>query len=701
MDQLKHRNEAWLQASSIEQDVEKLFFDITFKHIKDMLFVMKVERGLVFRYLFANESGLQRTELTLEDMGSLLQEALPEEKANELQQQYEKVCREKRPVQYRDLNVYADWTFYGETILTPVFNEQGEVYTVVAVTRDVTETVLREDALAENEERYRSMFDHNLDAILSLDKDGVIIQANPNAHALLEQCKNALVGKSIDELMNAQDYVTFSRHFEQTLHGTATENFDCRFHHPSNKEINCQYKIVPIIVKKETIGAYLIFRDVEPQMDQIRKIRHMAYHDQLTGLYNRKKLLIDMDRTLTEDAIRTQRFAILTIDLDRFKYFNDTFGHSAGDLLLQTVADRLRSVVSEEAVVYRQGGDEFILFMFNADKDQTTRTADRILDAFQEPFVLVGQETYVTPSMGISLYPEDGDDAEMLLMRADAALHRVKQKGRGHYQFYKLNMSYPMANVVSMESHLRKALVRGEFEIHYQPQVNLLDGKISSFEALLRWRSRELGNVSPGDFIMLAEETGLILPIGDWVFEEVCRQLAEWKRSGFEPVRVAVNLSPKQFQQHDLPQRIERKLTKYNIDPGRLEIEITEGAMQDTEETIQILHRLKSIGLTISVDDFGKGYSSLNYLKQFPLDILKIDQSFVREILTDKKNAAITTTIIHLAQALGLEVIAEGVELVQQVDFLQQANCQKAQGFYFSRPLHADEIQEQFLLYAT
>jgi EAL domain-containing protein (putative c-di-GMP-specific phosphodiesterase class I) len=296
------------------------------------------------------------------------------------------------------------------------------------------------------------------------------------------------------------------------------------------------------------------------------------------------------------------------------------------------------------------------------------------------------------------MYPNDGKDAEMLIKNADEALYRVKERGKAHYQFYRSDMHTSFTNVVTLETHLRKAIDKNELVLYFQPQTEISSGKVKSFEALLRWNSAELGLISPGQFIPLAEDTGLIVPIGHWVIEKACEQIHLWNRKGYQDIRVAINISPKQFQQPNLVNVISTFVKKYGISASSLEIEITEGTMQDTKETIPILNKLKELGITIAVDDFGTGYSSLNYLKQFPLDVLKIDQSFIKDILENEKDAAITSTIIHLGKSLGLEVIAEGVENRCQVEFLMKADCHKIQGYYYSKPISSSEAEQKFLV---
>jgi len=426
-------------------------------------------------------------------------------------------------------------------------------------------------------------------------------------------------------------------------------------------------------------------------------IKYLEYHDQLTNAWNRKALMEHLQMDITTASSDSREFATVNLDLDRFKQFNDSLGHQAGDQMLKLITSRLMRWINPWSRLYRLSGDEFVIIMTNVDRDKTEQSAKELLALFDEPFLIEDEDYYMSPSIGISMFPHDGRDADTLLRHAYNALLLVKEKGRAQYRFYRSNMADSYSNYILIEAHLRRAIEKNEFTLHYQPQVNLKTGEIESFEALLRWNNQKFGAVTPAQFIPIAEDTGLIVPIGEWVIEEACRQIAEWRDKGHSNIRVAINISPRQFIQPNLPDIIRRTLERYDLPASSLEIEITEGAMKDTGAALNMLNRLKEMGILLSVDDFGTGYSSLNYLKTFPIDILKIDQSFVREIMQNYKDAAITKTIIHLAHSLGLEVVAEGVEEEVQVDFLTDANCQKAQGYYFSKPVNAEVIEKMIL----
>jgi diguanylate cyclase (GGDEF)-like protein/PAS domain S-box-containing protein len=676
---------------------EKMLRDIFFHQISDMVFIMKVEPGSKFRYLFANQRGLEHANINEEHMGFLLEEVLPKEVAEHLNKYYEKVLETNKTVIYTDhIQVGIDETRMFESRLTGIKDGETVAY-IVGITRDVTESIEEKRELLESRQRYRSLIDHNLDAIFSINEKGRILSANPASLKIFGYVEEELIDCSIYELVDKSGVSEIFRVMTSTLSGDPQETNDCTFINKYGVKLYVQLKTVPIVINREITGIYVMIRDTTEQWQTAEKMNYMATHDHLTGLWNRRALMDHLQTEITNSMIREQDFALIYIDLDRFKYFNDTLGHQAGDELLKQTSDRLLTLNVSHYRVYRQGGDEFVILLPLLKKKQVDRVAENIIALFHEPFNIHEQDYFITPSVGISLFPADGKDAETLIKNADSALIQVKEKGKGHYRFYRTEMNEAFPNYILMEAHLRQAIQKNEFMMHYQPQVNLINGNIKSFEALIRWNNRKFGNVPPSQFIPLAEETGLIIPIGEWVIHNVCEQLSGWRKKGFEDIRVAINISPKQFLDPKLPMVIKKALLFYNLPPSSIEIEVTEGAMEDTRSALTMLHRLKDLGVVISVDDFGTGYSSLNYLKKFPIDIIKIDQSFVKEIQVNEKDAAITKTIINLAHNLGMEVIAEGVEERDQVQFLISAQCLKAQGFYFSRPVSAEEIERNVL----
>jgi diguanylate cyclase (GGDEF)-like protein/PAS domain S-box-containing protein len=424
------------------------------------------------------------------------------------------------------------------------------------------------------------------------------------------------------------------------------------------------------------------------------ELEFQTNRDALTGLANRNLLRDRLGQAISYAHRYGHPIWVLFIDLDRFKFINDTLGHQAGDVLLKAVANRVQSSVRDTDTVARMGGDEFVLVLpERTDAGLSTGIVRRIMDAIAEPLTIEGHEFFISSSIGLSVYPTDGLTPEELIKHADVAMYRAKETGRNNFQFYTSEMNERALERLRIEGDLRNALERGEFVLYYQPQVDLRTREIVGVEALIRWQHPEFGMVPPIRFIALAEETGLIVPIGAWVIQEACRQGKEWQREGLGHLSMSVNLSARQFSQKDLVECVAAALNESGLSAEYLEIELTESlVMADVENAIGILRELKSIGVKLSIDDFGTGYSSLSYLKRFPIDVLKIDRSFVNDITIDPDDAAIVTSIISLAHSLRLKVIAEGVETIEQLTYLRKHECDQIQGYFFSRPIPAEAL---------
>ena len=429
-----------------------------------------------------------------------------------------------------------------------------------------------------------------------------------------------------------------------------------------------------------------------------QNLAQVTNYDALTGLPNRSLFLDRLGHAISRSARSHRMVAVLLLDIDNFKAINDTLGHTHGDLLLQDIADRLRRCVLEDDTLARIGGDEFAIVLEGVSEiEEIAIIAQKIVDIFSLPFAPSGQEIYVTPSMGITIYPMDGHDSDSLLKNADAAMYSAKEYGRNHFRFYTTDMNALAIERFAMEGALRRAVEREEFALHYQPQVDIKSGRVVGVEALLRWNHPERGLVPPNEFIPLLEENNLIIPVGEWVLRTACAQCRAWLDAGLPPLRMAVNLSARQFRQDNLVEMIDSILRETGIGAKLLELELTEGLlMENTSETSTILGQLKSRGVLVAIDDFATGYSSLSYLKRFPIDRLKIDRSFVRDIITDSNDAAIAMAVISLGRSLGLSVIAEGVETAAQLEFLGVQKCDEYQGFHFSRPVPPEEIVRLF-----
>jgi len=437
-----------------------------------------------------------------------------------------------------------------------------------------------------------------------------------------------------------------------------------------------------------------IARDVTQSRRAEERIRRLAHFDELTGLPNRTMFLHTLHRAFSLAQRRGKQFALFFIDLDRFKNINDSLGHEAGDRLLQDVAHRLRHNLRESDTVARLGGDEFVVLVEDcADVRELNAIAQNILAALGRPYLLAGQEYHVTGSIGISTYPADGQDPAALLKNADIAMYLAKDRGKNNFQFYSAQQNAHSFERLALESALRHALERAEFVLHYQPKVEIGTSRIVGVEALLRWRHPEFPMVSPEQFIPLAEETGLIVPIGRWVLHTACAQMAAWQREGLPAMRIAVNLSARQFSDDGLIDDIRNALAGAGLPGTALELEITESmVMQSPERAVVTLTALRELGISVSIDDFGTGYSSLGYLKRFPIDNVKVDRSFIKDLPDDIDDAAITRAVIAMAQSLRIRVIAEGVETREQFAFLRELECDECQGYYLSRPLPADEF---------
>ncbi|HUF18677.1 MAG TPA: EAL domain-containing protein, partial [Thermoanaerobaculia bacterium] len=418
------------------------------------------------------------------------------------------------------------------------------------------------------------------------------------------------------------------------------------------------------------------------------EIEHLAYYDPLTGLPNRMLFMDRLEVALAQATRYEQKMAVMFLDIDRFKEINDSLGHTAGDSLLGMVSERVRRCVRQADTVSRFGGDEFAILIQKIEGfEDAAKVAQKVLESVKSPFMVQGREIGISTSIGISIFPEDGKDAESLLRNADTALFRAKDAGRDNYQLYEAGMNARALERLALESRLRKALAGQQLVLFYQPLVDLSTHKVVAFEALLRWNHPDLGLLSPAEFIHQAEVSGLIIPIGAWVIETACRQAKGWQQRA-PGLGVSVNLSARQFQQPDLVRQVAAALESSGLEPRLLELEITEtNAMHDAENSIRTLFELKELGVRISMDDFGTGYSSLSYLKRFPIDVLKLDQSFVRDITSSPGDGAIATAVIAMAHSLSLEVVAEGVETRGQLAFLRERLCDRIQGFYFSPPL--------------
>lgn len=663
-------------------------------HVADSIYVMKVRDDGQFTYVFANDAALASINKSAEDVLGLTILQVLGSSGDEISTFYRRSVSSMSDYRYTDEVVVNGETRSYETRLTPIHDRTDGNY-VVAVSRDITIQQQEKLELKKVKEHYSSLINHNLDPIFTLSNNGDIKAIN-NAVTTIFNYEQSGRSSKIEDFFHS---VTFGKVFDAiktTRLGQPKDLQSVTMLHQNGSHLTVHIKFVPIKLEGKVEGMYMIVRDATIETENEDQIRFLSLHDHLTGLWNKRALKEHLTSLLMAVKSNHHDNAVICLDLDRFKVLNDSLGYNIGDELLKEVAARLKTMTASKQQLYRLTADEFIFVIQDTDQDKIEQFVRKIIQNFNRSFTVRNQEYYISSCIGIALFPKDGNNVDSLINKASQALLVAKAKGKGHYRFYSKEMNDAVPNEVLMETHLRRAIELNEFTLHYQPQVNLSDGSIQSVEALLRWNNHKFGSVSPAQFIPLAEETGLILPIGKWVIDQACAQLEGWKRKGLQKTRVAINISPQQFSQENFDVIIRDALQRHNLDPSMLEIEITESAMGNMLETLSMLKKLKKIGVKISIDDFGTGYSSLNYLKKFPIDILKIDQSFVKEIQSDKRDAAITKTIIHLAHSLGMEVVAEGVEEPFQVKFLREEHCQKGQGYYFSKPVSSIEIEKHF-----
>jgi diguanylate cyclase (GGDEF)-like protein/PAS domain S-box-containing protein len=583
---------------------------------------------------------------------------------------------------------------------TVLFGDEPASLTVLS---DISELRHAQEELSASEAQYRLLAENASDVIWTTDIEGQCTYISPSVSVVLGHGPEVWIGGPMASLLTAHSAEITLQSVREVVAADARGECAPSYTWMLEQEAVCADGTTRWVESRMTLlrdhagamrGVLGVSRDITERKSAEERLNFLAYYDELTNLPNRFLFNDRLNSELAHLSRRDTRAAVIFLDLDRFKEVNDTLGHSTGDRLLREVAKRLQSCVRESDTVARMSGDEFVLLVPDLTEGRAgaEATAHRIMDAFTSPFVLEGQEIFVTPSLGITIAPDDGMTADQLMRNADMAMYRAKDMGRHTFQFFSNDLINALSERRTLEHHLRKAVEQNEFTLHYQPQVDLFDNKVFAVEALIRWVHPEFGTIPPGKFIPLAEETGLIESIGEWVLRTACAQMRAWRDEGYAELRVAVNISPRQFEQPDFTASVKRILLETGLPPQCLELEITEStAMKDPDHSLAVMQELRAHGVRIAIDDFGTGHCSFGYLKQYPVHTLKIDRSFIRDILDDKNDAEIVQAIIVLGRALGMSLVAECVETQGQAEALSAKGCVKFQGNLFSHPLPPEE----------
>jgi diguanylate cyclase (GGDEF)-like protein/PAS domain S-box-containing protein len=649
-------------------------------------FMVLSNRG---RFVYANRQAAQITNYSVDELTSMkVSDLVPFEEMDALRRKYQHTTNYSA---YETAITSKD----GHTIPVEVSTARtvwkGKTAELI-IFRDISDRRIAELALRASEERYRVLVEYQSDLVVKTDPDGNLLFVSPSLCEYIGKQEAELLGTSITDLVHIED----RQAVQEARKEMNNPPYECNYEHRIVVENNINWFAWSenAVLSGDRIEAIIaVGRNVTHKKAAEEEIRKLAYYDVLTSLPNRALLYERLNQAIAQAARDKRHVGLLFLDLDNFKNINDSMGHSIGDNLLCDIARRLENVIRKTDTLARLGGDEFVIALTAVNKaEDVSLIANNVLAALSAPLDLQGIELYTSASIGISIFPEDGNDIDTLLKHADLAMYKAKDHGRNNFKFFSHDMNEKVTERLLLENNLRKACERGELFLVYQPQVNIQTGQLVGVESLVRWQHPLLGLVPPDRFIPLAEETGLINPIGQWILRSACQQAMTWHTAGLPPIRVAVNISARQFAQHDFLESVQTIVSEVGLPTDWLELELTESAiMTDVERTAQTLHELKDSGISISIDDFGTGYSSLSNLKRFPLDRLKIDRSFVTKVHENTNDGAIAEAIIRMSHSLGLNVIAEGIELNEQLTFLAERGCNEMQGYLLSKPLSVDD----------
>mgnify|MGYP003815808491 CR=1 FL=1 len=594
-------------------------------------------------------------------------------------------------------NKAKDGTYYWvDTTIVPFLNEKGIPYQYISIRNDITKRKQMEEEIKKREEMYRFIAENASDLISVIDKGGQVVYASPSFEAVLGFELPRFQSSPFLAWVHEEDQENVLKAIDHLFAADApSSKLEFRMQTNKGSSMYVESMMNPIAdedgrVQKLVLSA----RDITERKESEKTIQHLAYHDTLTNLPNRRLFM----KRLKEETVRAKQtastIAVMFIDLDRFKYVNDSWGHEAGDYILTQAADRIKKSLRSSDIIGRLGGDEFaVVVTGNVNRGMAEQLATRIQKKMGEPVTIAQQQYRPSCAMGIALFPDDTRDEDELLAKADTALYVVKKQGRSGYAFYHPDMEEKSLEKILLINELRKAIEQEQFHLDYQPKVDFSNGELVGMEALVRWHHPDLGRIPPDDFIPLAEETGLIVPIGEWVLRRACEQNKTWQDKGYPPLRLSVNISVRQLEEPNIVATIERILRETGLDPNWLEIEVTESVFVDLKHASTLLEEIKALGVHLSIDDFGTGYSSFNYIKHLPVNTLKIDKSFIKDIHVNDESQAIAKAVITLAQTLKMDVVAEGIENKEQLIRLHEDGCKQGQGFLFSKPLSGQEFE--------